>query len=122
MCEGAVQRDARAAAGERLYRTTGARVAAKEKVRHPGQLESLHLGRCVIGVRGALGELNLGARSDVEACLDDGVVTKRDAYSGISAEQHPVADGDPLRAATRKRAHDRGTTPDIAAFADHHAL
>src|SRR5690606_29880713 len=54
----------------------------------------------------------------VEARLDDAVVTEADAHAGVGAEQAAPADGDDLGAAPGQRPHDRGAATDVAAVPD----
>src|SRR5690606_4772483 len=65
---------------------------------------------------------DLRARGDVQAGLDDAVVSQRDADAAVRAEQAALTDGDPLLPAAGQRAHDRGAAADVGAVADDDAL
>src|SRR5699024_11228724 len=59
---------------------------------------------------------------EVEACLDDAVVTDGDADTGVGAQQAAGADGDAVGAAAGERAHDGRAAADVRAVADDDAL
>src|SRR5699024_1920876 len=93
---------------------TGDRVAQEEESAAPGELSRLD------DVAG--GQAHLRAGGDVEARLDDAVVTKRDADAGLRADEAALADGDALRAAAGQGPHRRRAAADVGAVADDHAL
>src|SRR5690606_10326501 len=64
---------------------------------------------------------HLGPGGDVQAGLDDAVVTERDAEAGVGPEEGAPADGDDLAAAAGERAHDGRAAADVGPVADHDA-
>src|SRR4029453_4279765 len=111
--EDIVQPDARAGTVPRLD-GAGDGVANEQQVVAPGELAGLD--------DRAVRESDLRAGREIEAGLDDAVVAERDAEPGLGAQEAAFADPDPLGAATRERAHDRGATADIGAVVDDDAL
>jgi len=67
-------------------------------------------------------EVDLGASSQVQTCLDNTVVAECDAESGVCAKKRVLADGDDFLTATRERAHDGRATSDVTSVADRDAL
>src|SRR5699024_479859 len=107
--------DALGVAGDGLD-GAGDRVAAEEDV-----VLSAEFGRLDHGVVLA-GHGHSRTRSEVEARLDDAVVTDGDADTGVGAQQAAGADGDTVGAATGERAHDGRAAADVRAVADDDAL
>ena len=62
------------------------------------------------------------ACGDIQPGFDDALVAEADADARFRAEQTTLADADLLGAAARQRAHDAGTTADVAAVADDDTL
>src|SRR5699024_2384728 len=110
-----VELDALGVAGDGLD-GAGDRVAAEEDV-----VLSAEFGRLDHGVVLA-GHGHSRTRGEVEARLDDAVVTDGDADTGVGAQQAAAADVDAVGAAIGERAYDGRAAADFRAVADADAL
>src|SRR3954466_6004264 len=92
--------------GDRLHRA-GLAVAPIEQ--SPGTAELARFDDL------AVRHLDERAGRDIQPGFDDTLIPEADADAGFSAQQAALADGHLILATTGQRAHDRCTTPDVAA-------